>query len=358
MVKKKTDWPIIAAALAARLPAERLHPAALARLRAAWVAGDRVAVAFSGGADSLALLLLLHAHAPTAAARRRLLALHFNHRLRGAASAADARFCQRVCDALGITLATGTWADRPAKKTAVSEAAARVARHAFFDRELRRRRVNLLCLGHHQDDVAETVFMRLARGSGTAGLAAPRPVQTMPGERLRLRPLLTLPRAALTAALTAAGAAWREDASNATDAHFRNRVRRHILPALVEAAGRDAVAGAALSRELLAEDDSALEHWAARATSIDPHGRLVLPPESAGPPPRAVLRRVLRRWLNHHAVGEHLSRQGFDTLIALAERARPGRISLDAARFVVLRKHRLSLENHPVCARAKAGRSN
>ncbi|MFH1498884.1 MAG: tRNA lysidine(34) synthetase TilS [Verrucomicrobiota bacterium] len=351
------NWPTIAAAFAAQLPAGRLHPAALARLRAAFATDARIAIALSGGADSLALLLLLHAHAPTSAARRRLVALHFNHRLRGAAATADARFCQRVCAALGIPLALGEWTDRPARKTAASEAAARTARHAFFDRELRRRRIHLLCLGHHQDDVAETVFMRLARGAGTAGLAAPRPVQSMPGERVHLRPLLTLAHAEITDALTAAGATWREDATNATDAHFRNRVRRHLLPALIEAAGRDAIAGAALSRELLDEDDAALEAWSDAATRLDDTGRLQLPVPPATLP-RAVLRRVLRRWLNHHGVGEHLSRQGFGTILALAENGRPGRVSLDATRLVVLRKHRLSIENAPVRRPAKARPAN
>lgn len=353
MVKKQLDWPDIADALAERLPAARLHPAALACLTAADV--GRIAVAFSGGADSLALLLLLRAHLPPSAARR-LVALHFNHRLRGAASTADARFCTRVCTALGVTLVAGEWTDRPPGKAA-TETVARAARHAFFERELRRRRIRLLCFGHHQDDVAETVLMRLTRGAGTAGLAAPRPVQPMSGDRLHLRPLLALSRAELTAALTAVGATWREDASNATDAHFRNRVRRHILPALIDAADRDAIAGAALSRELLDEDDQALEAWTAATTRIDEDGRLELP----RPPavlPRAVLRRVLRRWLNHHGAGEALSRQGFATILALVERGRPGRASLDADRLVVVRKHRVLLENAPCRSFAKAGRSN
>lgn len=357
MVKKQPDWPAIVDALAERLPAARLHPVAWARLTAAPPAKPgRIAVALSGGADSLALLLLLRAHLPQPAARR-LVALHFNHRLRGAASAADARFCARVCATLGVSLVAGEWMDRPAGKAAATETAARAARHAFFEHELRRRRIRLLCLGHHLDDVAETVFMRLARGAGTAGLAAPRPVQPMPGQRLHLRPLLAVSHTEITAALTAAGAIWREDATNATDAHFRNRVRRHILPALVEAAGRDAIAGAALSRELLDEDDQALEAWTAAATRIDETGRLELP----RPPavlPRAVLRRVLRRWLNHHGAGEALSRQGFGTILALVERGRPGRASLDACRLVVVRKHRVSLESAPCRSLAKGSRSN
>lgn len=349
----KNNWPAIADALAAQLPAARLHPAALARLTAA--DAGRVAVAFSGGADSLALLLLLRAQLPSSVARR-LLALHFNHRLRGVAANADARFCARVCVALGIDCVIGSWADRPAKGK-VSEAAARSARLAFFDVELRRRRARLLCLGHHQDDVAETMLMRLARGSGAAGLSAPRPVQTLPGGRIHLRPLLTLSHAALVEALREVGAPWREDGSNATDAHFRNRVRRHVLAPWVAAAGRDAVAGASLSRELLEEDTVALDLWAEAATRIDAEGRLELPRPPATLP-RAVWRRVLWRWLNALGVGEGLSRQGFESILALAERGLPGRASLDADRLVVLRKRRLAVEKSPAFSTAKAVRSN
>ena len=120
------DWKAAAVRLGKLLPRARLHPAVLA-----WAgqspAGAPWAVALSGGADSLSLLLLLWAHWP--ARRKRLVALHFNHRLRGAESDADEAFCGRVCAALGVSLVTSAWADRPAR---VNEEAARAARFAFF----------------------------------------------------------------------------------------------------------------------------------------------------------------------------------------------------------------------------------
>src|SRR5512147_2754649 len=95
--KFSADWAAKAARVGELLPAAQLHPAVLA-----WVARSRMAerwcVAFSGGADSLALLFLLWAHWPER--RDRLVALHFNHRLRGRAAEADAKFCARVCAAL------------------------------------------------------------------------------------------------------------------------------------------------------------------------------------------------------------------------------------------------------------------
>ena len=344
---KKNQWARIASAFGDALPVARLHPAAVA-----WMAGrsarERVAVALSGGADSVALLLLLWAHFPER--RGRLLALHFDHRLRGRASAADARFCAALCRGLGVELASGRWDDAPA---APSEGEARAARIQFFTTTLRRRRVAALATGHHRDDVAETFFMRLARGAGTAGLSAPRPVQDQPGlGRTVLRPLLGLDKAELVAALRAAGARWREDASNATDEHLRNRVRAKLVPAWRELAaepGRDALGGIALSRELLEEDDTALEAWAERAMRIDARGGLALAPLRGLP--RAVLRRVLRRWLAATPAQTDLNRKGFNGLLELAGAAgRTGaKHSLGAGHFALRRKTRL------VCIAAQAG---
>ncbi len=217
------SWPSLAARLAARLPRERLHPAVLAWAQRA-PRGDPWGVAFSGGADSLALLLLVWAHWPER--RARLWALHFDHRLRGAAARADARFCARVCRALGVGWSPARWREAPA---AASEAEARAARLAFFEAAMAGRRIRALWLGHQLDDIAESLLMRLARGSGAGGLAAPRPVQPAGAERTRLRPLLNLPKAELKAALRAAGIPWREDRTNAGAEYFRNRIRRRVI---------------------------------------------------------------------------------------------------------------------------------
>jgi tRNA(Ile)-lysidine synthase len=167
MKRHPIDWPAVALRLGQLIPRERLHPEVLF-----WANGrparERWAVALSGGADSTALLLLLWAHWPEK--RQRLLVLHFDHRLRGKASRDDALFCRSVCLGLGVVYVGGHWS-RPPK--APSEAVTRTQRFEFFQRELGRRRISALWLGQQQDDIAETLLMRLARGSGTAGLAAP-----------------------------------------------------------------------------------------------------------------------------------------------------------------------------------------
>jgi tRNA(Ile)-lysidine synthase len=199
-----------------------------------------------------------------------------------------------------------------------------------------------LWLAHQQDDIAESMLMRLARGSGTGGLAAPRPVQPTGDGRVHLRPLLTFKKAELAAALRQAGVAWREDSSNARGKHFRNRVRLGVLPAWIKAAGRDALAGAALSRELLEEDDAALEAWLGAIDPLDGHGRLDL--RRLAGKPRALVRRALHRWLLAVRPATDLSRSGFNQLQAAVSRGGDTRFSLGAKGFAVVQRGRLAFK--------------
>ncbi|MBI5768240.1 MAG: tRNA lysidine(34) synthetase TilS [Verrucomicrobia bacterium] len=344
--RRAIDWPAVAAAFAQRIPHEKLHPGAMLAARADFLRARRKtkirtprwALAFSGGADSLALLLAFWAEGPGRWGRD-FVVLHFNHRLRGRASEADEKFCAKVCAALGVKFVAGRWRD--ARKGA-SEAAARAARFEFFGRELRRRKIRLLWFGHQQDDIAETMLMRLARGSGARGLAAPRPAQAMPGGVWHLRPLLSLKKAEIVAALRAAGATWREDATNARGLFLRNRVRRSVVPAWTKAAARDALAGAARSRELLDEDDAALEAWLDEIAPLSARGALDL--HRLAGRPRAIVRRALHRWLLRQPQAGELSRQAFEALLAAVERGAPTRHSLGREGFGVICDGVLSFE--------------
>jgi tRNA(Ile)-lysidine synthase len=342
MKSPPVDWQKAAAALAELLPRDRLQPAVVE-----WAderpGTERWAVALSGGADSVALLLLLWAHWP--GHRARLTVLHFDHRLRGAESAADARFCSVLCKALKVRLISGRWTRG---RGLVSEGEARAGRFDFIDREMGRRRIWVLWLGHQQDDVAETMMMRLARGSGSAGLAAPRAIHKfvtgggVSRGRVHMRPLLSLKKAEIARVLRKAGAAWRVDSSNAEGSHFRNRLRLDVINRWVRASGRDALAGAALSRELLEEDDLALEGW---VDSLKPIGAgdSLLVSRVAGKP-RAVVRRALHRWLLLQPRAGELSRRGFEALLKAVERGAPARHSLGSEGFATIRSGRLAFE--------------
>ena len=339
MKKGRVDWPGAALRAARLIPRGRLHPAVVAWADAR-PRGEPWAVALSGGADSVALLLLVWAHWP--ARRGRLVALHFNHRLRGAESAADARFCASLCAGLGVELVLGA---RRGRACALAEAQAREARFSFMERAMARRGARVLWLGHQLDDVAETMLMRLSRGSGASGLAAPRAVHALASGRARrfhARPLLALGKAEIAAALDHAGARWREDSSNAGRVHFRNRLRRDVIPRWVRASGRDALSGAALSRELLEEDDRALEAWADGLGALGP-GRSLSLARLAGAP-RAVVRRLLRRWLSLQPKAGELSRQGFEALLRAVERGARFRHSLGRHGFAVIRAGILRFE--------------
>lgn len=296
-------------------------------------------MAFSGGADSLALMLLVWAHWPLQ--RSRLAALHFNHRLRGAESGGDARFCRSVCAGLGVNFFTDSWRRPDSDGLRASEAGAREARFQFFRKQQMRLGARALWLGHQKDDIAESMFMRLARGSGSAGLAAPRPVQTMGRLRTHVRPLLTLSKTEIEQALASISAPWREDSTNAKSEHFRNRVRKRVMPAWSEAAGgRDAMSGAALTRTLLQEDDDALELWADR---LKARRGLTVDLRALTGAPRAVVRRVLQRWRQALAdrAGD-LSRQGFEALLLAVEKGLPTRMSMGRKGFAEIRDFRLS----------------
>jgi tRNA(Ile)-lysidine synthase len=190
--------------------------------------GDGVAVAVSGGADSLALL---HALRALAGPRRwRLAVVTVDHGLRPG-SAADAAFVADHAKALALparvcTLTPGGLARHHA---AGPEGAARAARYEALWPAADELGCPWLATGHTLDDQAETVLLQLLRGAGPDGLAA----MAVRTGRL-LRPLLGVRRAETRSCCAAAGLAWREDPTNTGDGPLRNRVRHHLLPLLEE----------------------------------------------------------------------------------------------------------------------------
>lgn len=200
-------------------------------------AGDRAAVALSGGGDSTALLLLLHTAntQPKNALGLVLSAVHINHQLRGAESEQDEAFCRLLCERLQIRLhvVTVPTQERANSHRQPLEEAARELRYEAFGSLLQRAEADLVLTAHTLEDQAETVLMKLLRGAWLEGLSAIAPVLPLAGGRV-LRPLLGTRREALREYLRARGQAWREDSSNADESFTRNRLRHTVLPLLRE----------------------------------------------------------------------------------------------------------------------------
>jgi tRNA(Ile)-lysidine synthase len=193
-----------------------------------FAAGQKVGVAVSGGADSVALLHVLFELAPRW--NLSLEVLHLNHRLRGEASEEDARFVAGLARELGLPVHQESL-DVAAEAEARSEnleQAARQARRSFFARVKRAEGLDRIAVGHTRDDQAETVLFRLLRGTGPGGLAAILPV-TAEGI---VRPLLGVRREQVLQYLEGRALLWREDATNADRRFSRNRIRHELLPQL------------------------------------------------------------------------------------------------------------------------------
>jgi tRNA(Ile)-lysidine synthase len=192
--------------------------------------GSRLLVAVSGGADSVALLRLLHAVNQSRHWRFKLVVGHVNHRTRGRESGQDAAFVKRLAKTLRLPHASRALRLKKPAKGSPSEAALRDARLAAITSMARAARCDAVVLAHHADDQAETVLMRLLRGTsfhGLAGIAASR----MMGVRF-VRPLLEFTRQALRTYLADIDQPWREDVSNQSADYLRNRIRNEVLPLL------------------------------------------------------------------------------------------------------------------------------
>lgn len=261
--------------------------------------GDLVLVACSGGADSLALAAATAFVAPRL--RLRAGAVVVDHGLAPTSAAVTARTAEQCRDlgldpvlTIGVDVAPGGLEGR-----------AREARHAAFSDAVARTGAVAVLLGHTSDDQAETVLLRLARGSGARSLSG-----IPPRRGVLRRPLLAVRRETLRQACRAQDLTWWEDPGNAVDgpattsdgeALPRSAVRHRVLPALAAAVGADPVVALTRTADLLRRDADLLDELAAevgaRAAGHDGTraGTLALDVLAAAHP--ALLPRVLRTWL-------------------------------------------------------------
>lgn len=243
--------------------------------------GDRVVCAVSGGADSMALLMGLYLLKEKLGIS--LEAAHFNHCLRGSESDADEAFVRDFCTGLDLPFHCGRGQVVSGKKGL--EAAAREARYAY-----------LLSLGgklataHTADDNAETVLMHLLRGTGLKGLGAIAPVRGT-----IIRPMLSITRQQLLSFLSEYHIDYRTDSSNLRDDFLRNRLRHHVIPALMRENPRFAENVSATAMRLRL-DEEALQSIAVMTNPI-----LV---SDLREKPAAIRYRVLEHYLKEHGIKE------------------------------------------------------
>lgn len=282
-------------------------------------------VAVSGGKDSIALL-----HGLVRCGYRKLVVCHLDHRLRGGVAAADAVFVARTARQFGLpVMAEGVDVPELARTRKLSlETAAREARQEFFARCAATHRCPRIFLAHHQDDQIETILHHFFRGSGRRGLGGMRLSSELRVGRQRLqllRPMLPIPEATLRNWLEENGVPWREDATNLSPVHTRNRLRHELLPLLEDILGwnfRDPVLR--LSETLGTEDD----YLAEQATRAMPTSSARLSVAGLRALPTALQRRVVLEWLRGKRVPEAGYQEVREVLRLIAEEGAPPRVNL------------------------------
>ncbi|MGA2981174.1 MAG: tRNA lysidine(34) synthetase TilS [Terriglobales bacterium] len=353
------------------------------RKRGSIRAGDRVAVAVSGGADSVALLcLLLELQAELGIV---LSVAHVNHKLRGEESDEDERFVATLAQQHGLELHA---CDAPVDDRHISEidsevssktgseigsgieGAARKRRYGFFRQLAREGRVTKIATAHTLDDQAETVLLRIFRGSGIRGLSGihPRMVFEEKGRAFGevVRPLLNFRRATLQEFLRERGQSWREDSSNRNIAFLRNRVRHRLLPTIGEEFGEAAIEHMAELAEIARAEE---EHWESGHPEIaaqcgpagEPRETRPLPLGPLLALPLAAQRRLVRGWLETNAADLGISFRLIDETLELAHGAAGRKMELPVGRDSPRRNFRrgrqeLLLEPERVSGLGEAGR--
>jgi len=321
-------------------------------------AGDRLAVAVSGGGDSVALLcLLLELRDELGIV---LSVAHVNHKLRGEEADEDERFVAKLARQHGlelhacVALVDGKQSSgKSSGKSSGIEAAARELRYDFFRKLARESRVTKIATAHTLDDQAETVLLRVFRGTGIRGLSGihPRIVFEDGGHAFGelVRPLLGFRRAALQEFLRERGQSWREDSSNRDIAFLRNRVRHRLLPMIGEEFGEAAIEHMGELAEIARAEE---EHWERMHQEIRSQGGGAAETRQApslrvgrlSALPLAAQRRLIREWLETHMPDLSISFQLIEEALELACMAGGKKLELPGGRHLRRGRQELLLE--------------
>ena len=268
----------------------------LPAVRKLFGAGDRVAVACSGGPDSMALLDLLGRYAPERGLQ--LSVAHLNHQLRGEDSEKDEAFVRQAAGERGLPFYSrrADVAAEAKKSRSNLEATARRLRYDYFNALIIEKKTEKVATGHTANDQAETVLLRLVRGSGTRGFAGIYPAV----EDKIIRPLLGLTREEVLLYLKDAGVHYHTDPTNFDRRFLRNKIRLDLLPQLRELNPRIVPLLNELAERAGEEEDfleREAERWLHARKSEKVEIRGGIPSAELTKLPVALQRRVLRRLL-------------------------------------------------------------
>lgn len=270
----------------------------------------RLLLACSGGADSVFLLHVMLAYAATKPTS--IVLAHYNHAWRPEADE-DAQFVVSLAKSWNLPIAVEK--NRRAHGLHFSETSAREFRLDFLRRKAQEYRCPWIAFGHQMNDILETQLLRLARGAGVAGLAAPRPLHEFKNHPDHLRPLLGMKADAIRSMLKTAGISWQEDCSNQDVSIQRNALRNRVVPEMSLLYDRDLLEGAAKSRERFQEDAEALECWTLdiyKSVKVSPYCLSIVQLSTV---PAAIIRRCLYLWLSEHLDMKKLRPQSTEAVL-------------------------------------------
>lgn len=282
---------------------------------------EAVVVAVSGGPDSVCLLDILHELADEL--KISLIVSHYDHGLRPAEDESETVFVRELAKNLHLPFVTGK-APRSlrGKRTSIEERA-RNARYHFLEKVMVKHRAQKIALGHNLNDQAETIIMRLLRGSGPSGLTGipPRRDSTI------IRPLIEVERRQIERYLKARRLNYVTDSSNLKTDHLRNRIRLELMP-LLERHQPQLAHLLGQTADILREEDAYLERigeaWLSREAELEPDNSFRIPISSLLNLPVALRRRVTRQSIGK--VKQDLRRIRWDhveSIMRLAQAEKP-----------------------------------